>query len=205
MARRSPAAEIAPILDSLWIVDSQDGGTSAAMDATLELLDELGFRSWTIEDVAERSELGRTTIYRRFGSRDDLVHLTLAREVRRILTRIASSIDGSLDPVDQAVDGLLLGLALVRESVFARLIDSDPSTFLPFLTTGAEPLIVALRDGLRAVAAARVAGPDNEERSQRAEVIARLAMSLVVTPAPLLTGDHERDRAVLLGIFRPLM
>jgi AcrR family transcriptional regulator len=44
----------------------------AILEATRELLDEHGVRGLTIEAVAERSGVAKTTIYRRYRDRDDL-------------------------------------------------------------------------------------------------------------------------------------
>jgi AcrR family transcriptional regulator len=45
----------------------------AALDATVELLLEQGIEGVTFEEVAARSGVARTTLYRHFGSRDALV------------------------------------------------------------------------------------------------------------------------------------
>jgi AcrR family transcriptional regulator len=45
----------------------------AIIDATLELLAEEGFQGLSIEAVAARSGVGKTTIYRRWASKEELV------------------------------------------------------------------------------------------------------------------------------------
>lgn len=41
--------------------------------ATLELLSEVGFETMSIEAIASRAGVGKTTIYRRYSSKDELV------------------------------------------------------------------------------------------------------------------------------------
>jgi AcrR family transcriptional regulator len=45
----------------------------AILDSTLELLAEEGFQGLSIEEVAARAGVGKTTIYRRWASKDELV------------------------------------------------------------------------------------------------------------------------------------
>lgn len=45
----------------------------AILQATLELLSEVGFEAMSIEAIANRAEVGKTTIYRRYSSKDELV------------------------------------------------------------------------------------------------------------------------------------
>jgi len=53
--------------------------TEAILDATLELLAERGFASTTMDGIAERARVGKTTIYRRWCSKEDLIVDALAR------------------------------------------------------------------------------------------------------------------------------
>ena len=45
----------------------------AMLKAALELLSEVGFETMSIEAIATRAGVGKTTIYRRYSSKDELV------------------------------------------------------------------------------------------------------------------------------------
>ena len=45
----------------------------AMLQATLELLGEVGFETMSIEAIAKRAKIGKTTIYRRYSSKEELV------------------------------------------------------------------------------------------------------------------------------------
>jgi AcrR family transcriptional regulator len=49
----------------------------AMLQATLELLAEVGFEGMSIEAIAARAEIGKTTIYRRYASKEERAHLTV--------------------------------------------------------------------------------------------------------------------------------
>ncbi|MUM33080.1 helix-turn-helix domain-containing protein, partial [Mycolicibacterium sp. CBMA 361] len=49
------------------------GATAAILDAALLEFEQHGFRRVALDDVARRAGVSRTTIYRRFANRDELV------------------------------------------------------------------------------------------------------------------------------------
>ena len=94
------------------------------MGATRELLGETGFTDLTVERVAERSGVHKTTIYRRWGSRAGLVGAALAAQgqqevpipdtgdLRADLAAIARSVGDNLaSPLGRAMAQALVGHA----------------------------------------------------------------------------------------------
>ncbi len=51
----------------------------AITTAALEIIAEAGFEGFTVEDVAQRAEVAKTSVYRRFPTRNDLVVGVLER------------------------------------------------------------------------------------------------------------------------------
>ena len=64
-ATRSPGRPRSPEADT------------AIVQATLELLAEVGYRSMTMEQVRARSGVGKATIYRRYANKDQLVRAAM--------------------------------------------------------------------------------------------------------------------------------
>ena len=56
-----------------------DASTEAILDAALTEFDQHGIRRVALDDVARRAGVSRTTIYRRFANRDDLVAAGVGR------------------------------------------------------------------------------------------------------------------------------
>lgn len=64
----------------------------AILDATLELLAEVGIEALSMEGVAARAGVGKTTIYRRYASKEELI----SAAVRRLQTEVPIIDTGNL-------------------------------------------------------------------------------------------------------------
>jgi AcrR family transcriptional regulator len=205
VARRKLTLELAPIVAAVAAGPPADHD-ELLLDATEDLLRRFGLTRWSVDDVAARAGVGRTSVYRRFPSRDDLVAGVLARELRRTIADIARAVEAHTAVDDRLVEAALLGLQALRHSVVDHLLQSDPATILPFLTTGAGPLIELAR---RAFVPANVdagladAGPPAE---LVAETLARLGLSFVLTRTSVLPADDpEALRAAVRGLLAPML
>jgi AcrR family transcriptional regulator len=206
MARRKLTIELEPIVQGAMVADVDDHVATTVLDATEHLMREHGLSGWSVEDVAERAGLGRMTVYRRFPSRDDLVHGVLARELRSAIAEV--SLAAVTQPtVDLAVvEATLAALRALDRSVVDRLLHTDPATVLPFLTTGAGPLIHQAR---RAFAPALVVAgvvATADEADIVAEALARLGLSFVLTRSTVLPlADPDALRRQVAALVLPLV
>ena len=211
MARTKPTVVLDRVVADVIDLRDADGEPVAGddftiriLDATAELLSTYGLRRWTIDDVAERSGVGRTTVYRTFAARDDLVHAVLARELQQTLASIDAGIRDHDTLEDKVLEGGLIALAALRESLVERLLHSDPATFLPFLTTAAGPLVALAREAL--VGALREVAPDidRQRAAELAEIAARLGLSFILTRDSVFAIDDEAAaRESLRRVLRP--
>lgn len=78
------------------------------LDAALDLLREHGAAGCTVEAVAARSGVAKTTIYRQFRGREDLV--VAALEAMKVAPTVVSS-DSLVDDLEATVQELAAGLA----------------------------------------------------------------------------------------------
>jgi AcrR family transcriptional regulator len=206
VSRRRATVELAAVLAAVSdAADGDDDLVRRTLDAAEGMLRELGLRPWSVEDVAARAGVGRTSVYRRFGGRDDLVHAVLARELRRTLhsMRMAAASADGLE--DKAVAVVVAALDALDGSVVDQLLRSDPGAFLPFLTTGAGPLIAIARDAI----AAQMSALDPAGRSlppALAEAAARVGLSFVLTrDTALPVHDPVALDAAVRAIVRPFL
>jgi AcrR family transcriptional regulator len=183
-----------------------DEATTRILDAAADLFTTIGVRRCSIEDIADRSGVGRTTVYRRFGGRQQIVEAVLAREVHRFFGSILASTAHIESFDDVVVESFLGGMRASEASLLSALVRSEPE-LLQLMTIDAGPVLAAARQFLvAAYSSTRPGDADLDDVAIMAEVIVRLAMSLVLTPDTVLPLDDEiRAREVLHRLLDPLI
>ncbi len=179
--------------------------------AALDSFVEYGIRRSTIEDVATRAGVSKMTVFRRFQSKQGLVQVVIAREIRRALEQLDDGWVREHTLEQRLVLGLSFAVSFVRgHPLLDRLLRSEPELILPLLTVDGAPALALYREliatRLRAEVRAGRAAP--ADLDQAAEVIARLAMSLLLTREGKITLDDDATivalvRHTLLPMLRP--
>ncbi|HEY1650456.1 MAG TPA: TetR/AcrR family transcriptional regulator [Acidimicrobiales bacterium] len=207
MARRKASVEVTSLMATvIGPPDASDELAVRLLDAGAELLTEYGLRRWSMDDVAERAGVGRTSVYRKFLSRDDLVHAVLARELRQVFAAIIDTAARYDSVEDKIVEGALVALDAVDGSLVSALLTSDPTTFLPFLTTEAAPLLALGRELLVSSAIAAGSPIEPQLAAELAELVARLGISFIVTRQTVFpVDDPELARASLRRVLSPVL
>ncbi len=198
----SPIAEFLEVAPVVGEDELFDRVAAAALDEFAEH----GIRRTSMEDVARRAGVSRMTIFRRFTSKQGLVQVVIAREVRRGMEEL----DLLWEKADTLEDRLVAGFEFAGRYVrghplFDRLLRSEPDVLLPPLTLDGGPVLKLYRSliaqRLQAeVNAGRAASTDIDGV---AEVIARLAISLLLTRDGTITPDdpHSIVRLVKLTLL----
>lgn len=72
----------------------------AILDACFELFAERGFAGTDVEEVAQRANVGKGTVYRYFGNKEELFRATADSAMKRLETHILGVLEGIEDPVE---------------------------------------------------------------------------------------------------------
>lgn len=200
--KRRANVEIGAVLAAAVQEPSLDELDTRVLDAAEQWLRTTGLRRWSIDDVAVTADVGRTSVYRRFGDRDNLVHAVLARELRATLRDIREATEQVDDFESKAVAAVAAALRTLNGSVVDQLLRSDPETFLPFLTTEAGPLLAITREAITTQMSNYIDDPSPE----LAEAAARFGLSFILTRSTVLPLDDEEalDQAVR-RMIRPFL
>ncbi|TCJ97463.1 TetR family transcriptional regulator [Nocardia alba] len=169
------------------------------LDAALVQFERVGVRKTTIEDIARAADVDRATVYRRIGSRDDVVSAAFEREVRRLLVDL-SEIPARHDVFDDIVVDVFTTvitrwrahplverlLTLEADRLLPQLTVDGASFFLLSVTASTEILRKVLEDGRF---------PDIPDLGARVEVVCRVVHSLILQPVGTIDTDSEQALA----------
>lgn len=98
----------------------------AILQATLELLAELGFERMSIEAIATRAGVGKTTIYRRYQSKEELVADAIESIREEVIIPDTGSFWGDIEALIQSAAQITLN-PLGRQTV-ATIVSSATSS-----------------------------------------------------------------------------
>jgi AcrR family transcriptional regulator len=173
------------------------------LDATAAITVEHGWASVTMAKVAALAGVSRQTVYNEYGAKPALGLAMVLRELERFLAGVAHELDTHDDLVEairsaaertlrSAQENPLLNRMLASAHTVSAGGPGGDSELLPFLTTDAEPLILAAKD----VIAGRITrfpdlGMSAAELDAAIDAIVRLVLSHVMQPGgePARTAD----------------
>jgi AcrR family transcriptional regulator len=114
---------------------------NAYLDAAAECFARHGIRRSSVQDVARRLGVNRTTVYRQVGNVDDMVRLLLARELHRFLEQVPVDIRPERGPA--AVVALLAAVVHHARThpVLVKVLRDEPEIIGPFLVAELPALI----------------------------------------------------------------
>lgn len=179
------------------------------LDAARAQFLRTGVRRTSGDDIARRAGVNRATLYRRVGTKDEIVRRTYLQETERALGVIEAATGpvpppgtADFEPVGFIERFFTVTITELRENpLLHQLLEIDREQTLLGLTLNAgETLTVSshlVADRIRALRAF-VGNTEVDDVEDLAGTLARLAQSLLITPdAPprLATADQMRSYA----------
>ena len=113
-----------------------DPSAEAILDAALVEFDQHGIRRVALDDVARRAGVSRTTIYRRFANKDELVSAVMDRENTRLFAGIADELKSARPKSNYYVEAFTQAILRSREHrVLNRMVLDEPALTLELART----------------------------------------------------------------------
>lgn len=173
-----------------------DAAAQAILDAALAEFDRHGIRRVSLEDVARRAGVSRTTIYRRFANREELVAAVMDRENARLFTDIADELKEARPQSNYYVEAFTSAiLRSRRHRVLNRMITDEPALTLDLAGRHYRAAVTRIEQALQAVFPPGFADRIGSRAvSELADTTWRYAMMALLLPTadPLDTAEDIR-------------
>jgi len=200
-------------LDVLLAADDHSPADDRLLDAAREMFTLVGIKRTSTDDIARRAEVNRVTLYRRLGSKDQIIRAVLLRELARLLTRIRDETAAIEDFAERVVRAFVVTVTLFRDNVLLRQsLALDPEESLIWLTRRFGPALdlsvgfVAHHIRLAREEAGLPPVRDESDLDALAAIMVRFIHSLILTPdAPPRLDTPEQLHAFADRHLRPLI
>ena len=173
-----------------------DPATEAILDAAALEFERHGFRRVALDDVARRARVSRTTIYRRFSNKDELVAAVIERENTALFADIANELKQAGPQSNYYVEAFTLSiLKFRRHRVLDRMITDEPALVLELGRRHHSAAVVRMAEALRVIFPEGFAERIGEDAvNELADTILRYAAMALLLPSgvPLESEDDIR-------------
>lgn len=179
--------------------DPVPDATQLILDAALVEFERHGFRRVALDDVAKRAGVSRTTIYRRFANRDELVGAVIERENVALFADIAMELKAAKPQSNYYVEAFTLSiLRFRRHRVLNQMIIDEPALVMELMHRHYGSAVGRMADALRVIFPSGFADRIGEPAvNDLADTILRYAAMVLLLPSvePLQTPDDIRGFA----------
>ncbi len=201
-------------LERYGSADPGDRTSQRIVEAALRQFELFGITRSTVEQITRRAGLSRVTLYRRFPGKRQLIEAVMMRKLTAFLDDLEQQIATYSNTEEKLTEGFVFALGALRDDVLlSRLLETEPETFVPYLTVQGAPVLQAAADFL----AIHLAQDLDDDRAGTelltvADLTVRLMMSFVLTPHTVVDLDDPqtaRDYAqrylapILIGRLPP--
>lgn len=173
-----------------------DPSAEAILDAAVVEFERHGLRRVALEDVARRAGVSRTTIYRRFSNKDELVAAVIERENVALFADIAAELKQAGPQSNYYVEAFTLSiLRFRRHRVLNRMMSDEPALVLELAGRHYGAAIERMADALREIFNEGFADRIGEQSvNDLADTLLRYAAMALLLPGaqPLDTADGIR-------------
>lgn len=175
------------------------------LDTARGVFETYGVRRANIDDVATRAGVSRSTIYRRFPTKEKLFGQVVRREAALFFSTLDQATTGC-DPREAVVEAFALGVRLVQDSpLYSRIAEREPELFGMFSRSHVFP-IRQFADGIAHTLRRCGAEMSGADLDNVADILLRVALGIIVFPTDRLdTSDPAAVREYAARYLVPII
>lgn len=175
------------------------------LDTARTVFETYGVRRANIDDVAARAGVSRSTVYRRFPTKEKLFARVVRREAGLFFATLDQATTGC-DPHQAVIEAFALGVRLVQDSpLYSRIAESEPELFGMFSRSHAFP-IGQFAEGIAHTLRRCGADMADSDLNNVADILLRVALGIIVFPTDRLdTSDPAAVREYAARYLVPII
>jgi AcrR family transcriptional regulator len=186
--------------------DSDAALAAAVLDAAAACYLRFGVAKTTAADIAKAAGTSRATLYRRFGTHEEILLEVLTRESEQMLAEAADEIVAD-DPAAQVVEGMVAAIGRIRTwPVHAAIFGSDSAGWIAARALQESAMRRLGESGVRPLFEPAIAAGTMTERDldDLVDFMLRVLVSYAAVPGALGLEPEDVQRH-LTTCFRPAL
>ncbi len=177
------------------------------LDAALCCYKKEGIIKTTVEHVAKEAKVSRTTVYRYFKNRDEILTGVVLREAHQVLQAMQSALKDVGDIDEYLVEGMVFCLQMAPKMPLYRFgfgVEGAAMTSrLCFSSKELYEIGGEIIEPLYQRAMEKGQIPDSMDPKLIIEWAARILLSFLINPSPM-TKTEEQQRALFSAFIKPV-
>lgn len=177
-----------------------------ALDAATEMVRTIGWANLRMNAVAARIGVSKPTLYKHFGSKDELASAYLDREVDAMIEVATTALERYPDDPERA---LREGLHSIVETVSANPVvasvftdDRAAAALLPLVTTNGQRLLDRAVAGFAPIVESVLPGLDESDTRAYADTMVRVVISHAIQPASSVDDSVDLILRIAVPVLR---
>lgn len=176
------------------------------VEVARECFEEVGIRRTSMEDIARAAGVGRTTVFRRFESKDQIVQMVMLRIIAQIADDVRTRFLKESDLEVAVTEAMVVWVRQFLENpLFAKVMRTEPEVFTGTLTRDGSSVIAIVRASVTEWLGKTGGGPlSDPDAEATAEILTRLGITLILAPGGVIpVGDDRALRKFLRRYVAP--
>lgn len=194
--------------DLLAAESATDPVSDRILAAAAELVGRQGAQQTTMAAIAQKAGVGRATVFRRFGSKQEILDRALMRELRMLAVALKESAANAETAAAALIECFVLSMrAMRRRPLLRRLAQLEPEKLVAF-TRRRRPHVLALWRGMHTSIVESFDAPEVDplECSALADMLIHLTLGYSVVPESSIDlKDDEMLRRVAASVITPVL